>query len=268
MLIVDILQLPESRPPVRRISRNWTLWIISSTTAPSPLSLPYRAQINYQPSRNSQFRSAFLSPFVTYSLGADPTENITFNNSSFVVMGGYLAIARILLTCLPAVTKQRLLSRDRCIATVLHATSLLSLHQPYFCPPFIYKTVLLHSTSIRAATTQSVCSRPQWIHYSVPWHRICSDDDLQFHGSSLYSCWCRIHYWLLTWLFKISLNLYNYRWGGQGTWHVWQGEPEETRLLEKPRNWQEILKSVQGPVADSCGHSDEPSRSIKCWQFI
>jgi hypothetical protein len=43
-----------------------------------------------------------------YSLRADPTENTASNSSSIVVMGGYLAIARILLTCLSAVTKQRM----------------------------------------------------------------------------------------------------------------------------------------------------------------
>jgi hypothetical protein len=40
-----------------------------------------------------------------YSLGADPTENTASSNSS-VIMGGCLAITRILLACLPAVTKQ------------------------------------------------------------------------------------------------------------------------------------------------------------------
>jgi hypothetical protein len=43
-----------------------------------------------------------------YSLGANSTENIASNNPSVVVMGGYLAIARILLTCLPAATKQHM----------------------------------------------------------------------------------------------------------------------------------------------------------------
>jgi hypothetical protein len=65
---------------------------------------------------------------VIYSLGADPTENIAFNSSAIVVMGACPAIARILLTCLPAVTKQQF-SRDLCIATILHCTSLLSLHE-------------------------------------------------------------------------------------------------------------------------------------------
>jgi hypothetical protein len=37
---------------------------------------------------------------------ADPTENTALNNPSIVVMGGYLAIAWILLMCLPAVRKQ------------------------------------------------------------------------------------------------------------------------------------------------------------------
>jgi hypothetical protein len=53
-----------------------------------------------------------------YSLGADPTENTASNSFSIVVIGGCLAITRILLTCLPAATKQP----DRCTATVLHAT--------------------------------------------------------------------------------------------------------------------------------------------------
>jgi hypothetical protein len=43
-----------------------------------------------------------------YSLGADLTENTASNNSSIVVMGGCLAIARISLICLPAVTKKRM----------------------------------------------------------------------------------------------------------------------------------------------------------------
>jgi hypothetical protein len=44
-----------------------------------------------------------------YSPGADPTENTTLN-SFYIAMDGYLAIARIMLMCLSAVTKQRLLS--------------------------------------------------------------------------------------------------------------------------------------------------------------
>jgi hypothetical protein len=43
-----------------------------------------------------------------YGLGADPTDNTASNNPSIVVMGGCLAMARILLTCLPAVTNQRM----------------------------------------------------------------------------------------------------------------------------------------------------------------
>jgi hypothetical protein len=42
-----------------------------------------------------------------YTLGADPTEN-TASNSCSIVMGGCLAIPHILLTRLPAVTKQRM----------------------------------------------------------------------------------------------------------------------------------------------------------------
>jgi hypothetical protein len=42
------------------------------------------------------------------SLGADPTENTASNSFYIVVIGDCLAIARISLTCLPAVTKQRI----------------------------------------------------------------------------------------------------------------------------------------------------------------
>jgi hypothetical protein len=50
-----------------------------------------------------------------YSLGTDSTEN-TASNSFTVVIGGCLAIARVLMTCLPAATKER-----RSFSTVLHA---------------------------------------------------------------------------------------------------------------------------------------------------
>jgi hypothetical protein len=66
-----------------------------------------------------------------YSLGADPTENTVSNSSFIVVMGGYLAIARILLTSLPAVTKQHPLPRCSLRgpypATGLYATILSNL---------------------------------------------------------------------------------------------------------------------------------------------
>jgi hypothetical protein len=43
-----------------------------------------------------------------YSLDADPTENTASNNPSTAVTCGCLEIARVLLTFLPAVTKQRM----------------------------------------------------------------------------------------------------------------------------------------------------------------
>jgi hypothetical protein len=43
-----------------------------------------------------------------YSGGTDPRENSVCSSSSIVAMGGYLAISRILLAWLPAVTKQRM----------------------------------------------------------------------------------------------------------------------------------------------------------------
>jgi hypothetical protein len=43
-----------------------------------------------------------------HSPGVDPTENTASNNFSIVFMGGFLAIAQISLTCLPAATKQRI----------------------------------------------------------------------------------------------------------------------------------------------------------------
>jgi hypothetical protein len=63
----------------------------------------------YPATEFSQFHSAGLGSSL-YSPGADPTENTAPNSSSIVAMGGCLAIARILLTCLSAVTKQQLLS--------------------------------------------------------------------------------------------------------------------------------------------------------------
>jgi hypothetical protein len=45
----------------------------------------------------------------SYSLGADRIENTGSRSSPNVVMDGCLVMARILLTCLPAVTKQRMI---------------------------------------------------------------------------------------------------------------------------------------------------------------
>jgi hypothetical protein len=80
MLTVEILQLPELRS------------FLSG---------------EYPTTELSQFRSAGLGSLI-YSLEADITENTAFNSFYTVVMGGCLAIARIMLTCLPAVTKQRM----------------------------------------------------------------------------------------------------------------------------------------------------------------
>jgi hypothetical protein len=49
--------------------------------------------------------NCYIAPL--YGTEADPTENTAFNSSSIVVMGGCLTLAGILLTCLPAVIKQR-----------------------------------------------------------------------------------------------------------------------------------------------------------------
>jgi hypothetical protein len=59
----------------------------------------------YPANELSQFPWTGLGSLV-YSPGADLTESTVFDSSSIVAVGGYLVIARILLTCLPAVTKQ------------------------------------------------------------------------------------------------------------------------------------------------------------------
>jgi hypothetical protein len=87
LLTVEILQVHALRSSIQPPLQN------SLNTAPC------RAQLNCtQPAWGS-------SP---YSLGVDPTENTASITCSTVVMGGCLATAKILLTCLPAVTKQRM----------------------------------------------------------------------------------------------------------------------------------------------------------------
>jgi hypothetical protein len=88
---------------------------LDSTLNLQPNSLAHQPTLNF----TSITWTALSRPGV---LGEDTSENIASNRLSIVVMGGCLAIARISLTCLPAVTKQRIPPRDRCIATVLHAT--------------------------------------------------------------------------------------------------------------------------------------------------
>jgi hypothetical protein len=108
------------QPAVSSLAVPWqrllTLQILQLTVLRSLLSSEYSiAEI-------SQFNSAGLgSP--PQSLGADPKENTTSHSFYIVVMGGCLAIVRILLTCLPSrYQATHIHSRDRCIATVLHAT--------------------------------------------------------------------------------------------------------------------------------------------------
>jgi hypothetical protein len=55
----------------------------------------------------TELKSAGLGSSL-YSLGADLTENTASNSFYIIVMGGCLAIDRVLLTCFPAVTKQRM----------------------------------------------------------------------------------------------------------------------------------------------------------------
>jgi hypothetical protein len=67
----------------------------------------------------------------------DPAENAGFNSFYIVVMGSFLAIAQLFLTCLPAVTKKRLLSRHLfrgiCLTTGLYATIGYSGHELFLC---------------------------------------------------------------------------------------------------------------------------------------
>jgi hypothetical protein len=71
------------------------------------MELPANYQLNSLNSSQSQsqIQSQFGLGSLLYSIGEDPTENATSNSFSVVAMGGYLEIARILLTCLLAVTK-------------------------------------------------------------------------------------------------------------------------------------------------------------------
>jgi hypothetical protein len=104
------LRLPYSSPPT---TRRVTVEVFDpASTRGCPIPLEFTLKL---------FTPACLESSL-YSLGADTTENTASNNPLIVVMGGCLAIARILLTCLPAVTKQRMLYS--CLATVLQVTRL------------------------------------------------------------------------------------------------------------------------------------------------
>jgi hypothetical protein len=105
---------------VWRISRKWTLAdchfnysaISSQPSLQSSTQLPtLNWTLTRQPTtslHSTQLNCTQVSlGFSLYSLGADPTGNTASSNPS-IVMDGFLAIARILLTCLPAVTKQRM----------------------------------------------------------------------------------------------------------------------------------------------------------------
>jgi hypothetical protein len=78
----------------------------------------------YLATEHSQFPSAGLGSSL-YRSGADPTENTTPSSPSVIAMDGCVAIARISLTCLPAITKRQPLSRlfrGLCLAAGLYAT--------------------------------------------------------------------------------------------------------------------------------------------------
>jgi hypothetical protein len=80
----------------------------------------------YPATELSQCPSAGLGSSL-YSLRDGPNRKHSFQQ--FFYTGGCLALARILLACLPAVTKQRLLShlfRGVCLATGLYVTILSS----------------------------------------------------------------------------------------------------------------------------------------------
>jgi hypothetical protein len=84
----------------RSLATALTVEILQLPTLMSFLSGEYPA------TELSQTRSAGLGSSL-YSPKEDPKENTAFNISS-IVMGGCLAMARILLMCLQAVTKQHM----------------------------------------------------------------------------------------------------------------------------------------------------------------
>jgi hypothetical protein len=97
------------------------LSIVNSTTAPSLSASLAKNDSTVNPQLNFLAHEPTTSLHITqltchsgglesslHSLGADPTENTASNSHSIVVMGDCLAIARISLTCTPAVAKQRM----------------------------------------------------------------------------------------------------------------------------------------------------------------
>jgi hypothetical protein len=113
--------------PSGQHSTSELLSTVNSTATPPLLSLPCRTRLNCQPSINwvpgwrpfhtnllvfssqAEFQqnchSAGLGSSL-YSLRADPTENTASSNPYILVMDGCLTIAQMVLTCLPAATKQ------------------------------------------------------------------------------------------------------------------------------------------------------------------
>jgi hypothetical protein len=121
LLTVEILQLPglsfscHSRPSRTLTSSLKYSAISSQPPLQSPTQLPilnWTLSLAYQLLHFTSLHSTELPSvglgFSLHSLGADPTENTASKISSMFVMDGCLAIARISLTCLLAVTKQRM----------------------------------------------------------------------------------------------------------------------------------------------------------------
>jgi hypothetical protein len=90
-------------PCQRSVSRVRVHWYSRPYFTVSDLRLPFSSSPTTRRVTVEVFDPASLR-----SLGADPTGNTAFNSSSVAVMGGYLTIARISLTCLPAVSKQHM----------------------------------------------------------------------------------------------------------------------------------------------------------------
>jgi hypothetical protein len=126
-LTVEILQLPELRStchsnPCRTVvswQLNWfpgwrsfhTNLLVFSSQADFQVTTDNRT-LTHQPSTSRHFTqlncwqmTAARLVSSLYNLGADSTENTASNNTAIVVMGGRVAIGRVSLTCLPAVTK-------------------------------------------------------------------------------------------------------------------------------------------------------------------
>jgi hypothetical protein len=67
-----------------------------------------------------------------YSLGADPTENTASKNCSIFIVNGYLAIARILFTCLFVSAGKYLPSSHLATAAVHRVTARQRVYTPQY----------------------------------------------------------------------------------------------------------------------------------------